>query len=254
LAKQDPATAQNFAALLNKALSAYKGDDPPPRDPVGQLIVSFLNWNATRSQAEDAFTAIMGIMIDVNDLRVSHPHELIEIIGTDYPAAGARIIRLREALNEVYLREHDIHMHSIAGKGKKEQRAYLDTLPGIAPFIAAQVTLLSFGGHAMPVDEKLTALLISEGCLEEGTTPGEAEAFLVRQVKAGDALEAHLALQAWADKRKMPAAADLDSPTTGDADQPIEEAVTSPPVALAKAPAKAAKKKTTKKKTVRKKK
>ncbi len=47
-------------------------------------------------------------------------------------------------------------------------------------------------------------MLINEGCLDEGTTPAEAESYLTRQVKAGDALEAHLALQAWADKTKMP--------------------------------------------------
>lgn len=207
MAKQDPATAKKFAALLKKCLTAYKGEDPPPRDPVAQLIVSFLQWDATRSKAEEAFVALMQEMIDVNDLRVSHPHELVDVIGEDYPNAVLRVIRLRESLHEVYRREHDIQMHSISGKGKKEQRAYLDTLPGITPYIAAHVTLLSFGGHAMPVDDKLCALLIQEGCLDEGTTPEEAESYLVRQIKAGEALEAHLALQAWADKRKMPTGA-----------------------------------------------
>ena len=215
--KQDPATVKQFASLLEKAQSAYQGEDPPPRDPVAQLVVSFLQWNATRQQAEDAFTAIMDSVLDINDLRVSHPHELVELIGEDYPDAGARVIRMREALHEVYLREHDIEMNSISGKGKKEQRAYLDTLPGITPYIAAQVTLLSFGGHAMPVDEKLAALLIEEGCLDAETSPADAEAHLVRQVKAADSLEAHLALQAWADSQQLPEDADLDSPTTGDA-------------------------------------
>jgi endonuclease III len=226
LPKQDPATVKKFTALLKKVKSAYKGEDPPPRDPVAQLVVSFLQWNATRKQAEDAFTALMDQMIDVNDLRVSHPHELVAIIGEDYPDAGARVIRLREALHEVYVREHDIQMNSIAGKGKKEQRAYLDTLPGITPYIAAEVTLLSFGGHAMPVDEKLAALLIGEGCLDEDTEPAEAESHLARQVKAGDALEAHLALQSWADRRKLPAAADLESPTTNDALEAAEAVAT----------------------------
>ena len=196
MAKQDPATAKKFAALLKKCLSAYKGEDPPPRDPVAQLIVSFMQWDATRKQAEDAFVAIMEDMIDVNDLRVSHPHELVAVVGEDYPNGTIRMIRLRESLHEVYAREHDIQMHSIAGKGKKEQRAYLDSLPGIAPFVAAQVTLLSFGGHAMPIDDKLLALLIGEGCLDEGTSIEDAESYLLRQIKAGDALEAHLALPA----------------------------------------------------------
>ena len=102
----------------------------------------------------------------------------------------------------MYLREHDVQMHSIDGKGKKEQRAYLDSLYGMTPFAAAQVTLLSFGGHAMPVDEKLVMMLEREGALPENLDAAAAESFLLRQIKAGDALEAHLALQAWVDKSR----------------------------------------------------
>lgn len=260
MAKQDPATAKKFAALLKKCVTAYKGEDPPPRDPVAQLIVSFMQWDATRNQAEDAFVALMDDMIDVNDLRVSHPHELVALVGEDYPNATTRMIRLRESLHEVYAREHDIQMHSVSGKGKKEQRAYLDSLPGIAPFIAAQVTLLSFGGHAMPVDDKLLALLIQEGCLDEGTSVEEAESYLVRQIKAGEALEAHLALQAWADKRKMPAAkvpgkapaktTAKPTKTTNAAKAPAKKVTKTTKSAPKK---KAAKKKTTKKKVAKKK-
>ncbi|MEO1236132.1 MAG: hypothetical protein AAFX76_05020 [Planctomycetota bacterium] len=233
MAKQSPATAKKFAALLKKALSTHSGaEDPPPRDPVAQLVVGFLQWNATQAQAEDAFAALMAAMIDINDLRVSHPHELVEVLGEDYPDAAERVIRMRESLNAMYLREHDIHMHSVAGKGKKEQRAYLDGLDGIPPYVAAQVTLLSFGGHAVPVDDKLCALLIDAGCLDEGTTPADAESYLVRQIKAGDALEAHAALQAWADGQPDPR---------------------SVPTAKPKKTTKAAKKKTTKKKVTKKK-
>ncbi|MEM9915977.1 MAG: hypothetical protein AAF911_13545 [Planctomycetota bacterium] len=246
MAKQDPATAKKFAALLKKCLSAYKGEDPPPRDPVAQLIVSFMQWDATRKQAEDAFVALMEEMIDVNDLRVSHPHELVAVVGEDYPNGTIRMIRLRESLHEVYAREHDIQMHSIAGKGKKEQRAYLDSLPGIAPFVAAQVTLLSFGGHAMPIDDKLLALLIGEGCLDEGTSVEDAESYLLRQIKAGDALEAHLALQAWADKRKSPTAKSAPKTTKKTTKAPAKKAP-------AKKVSKSTKKKTTKKKTTKKK-
>ena len=199
MAKQDPATATKFDALLKKCLAAWDGEEAPPRDPVAQFIVGMLQWNATRDDADDAFAALMDAYIDTNDLRVSHPHELVELLGDDYPEAAQRVLRLKQALDMVYRREHDIHMNSIAGKSKKEQRLYLDTLPGVPPFVAAQTTLLAFGGHAMPVDDKLCALLINEGCLDEGTNVVEAEAYLVRLVKAGDAVDAHLALQAWAD-------------------------------------------------------
>jgi endonuclease III len=232
LAKQDPAAQKKFDALLKMCLSAAKEEEPPPRDPVAQLIVGFLQWNATRAQAEDAFVAMMDAYIDTNDLRVSHPHELASFLGDDYPLTTERILRLREALLDVYTREHDIHMNSIAGKGKKEQRNYLDTLDGTPPYVAALVTLLSFGGHAMPVDDKLCSLLIAEGCLDPGTTPQEAESYLQRQIKAGDAMAAHCAMQEWADQQ----------------DDPGEAATSAKPSTKPTKKSKSSKKKTTRKK------
>ncbi|MEE9404787.1 MAG: hypothetical protein V3V20_07835 [Algisphaera sp.] len=200
--KKAEAAGKKFTALLKKALAAYKGEEPPPRDPVAQLVVAFLQWRSTHRAAEDAFTALMAELIDINDLRASYPHELVAMIGEDYPDATERVIRLKQALHGVYLREHGNEMKSIEGKGKKDQRAYLDTLYGVPQYAAAQVTLLSFGGHAMPVDEKLIMLLEREGALPESLDAAGAEAFLLRQVKAGDAIDAHLALQSWADKSR----------------------------------------------------
>lgn len=202
MSKEADAAGKKFTALLKKAVAAYRGEDPPPRDPVAQLVVGFLQWRSTRRAADDAFVALMNTLIDINDMRASHAHELVDLIGDDYPDATERIIRLKQSLHGVYLREHDVQMHSIAGKGKKEQRAYLDSLYGMTPFAAAQVTLLSFGGHALPVDEKLVMLLEREDALPPNLNAAAAESFLLRQIKAGDALEAHLALQAWADKSR----------------------------------------------------
>lgn len=199
--KQDSQHAKHLAALLKRLKSQYSPEEPPPRDPTLQMVVSFLQWQASRKQAEKALERIMAVMVDVNDLRVSLEHEVLDALGEDYPLARERIARLREALNEVYVREHAVEMRSIAGKGKKEQRNYLDTLPGMVPYVAAEVMLLSFGGHAAPVDHKLVGLLVKEDVLEPGTEPDAAEGSLQRMIKADDGLQAHLLLQAWSDDK-----------------------------------------------------
>ncbi|MEM9415805.1 MAG: hypothetical protein AAGA29_10060, partial [Planctomycetota bacterium] len=206
MAKTDTKHLKALNALLKKARSAWKGEEPPPLDPITQLVVGFLTWNATSKQAEGAFDKIMSQVVDLNELRVSLNFEIVDLIGVRYPQAEERAIRMRQAMNEVFEREHDWRMHSVKSKGKREQREYLDTLPGIPAYVAAQVALLCFGAHALPVDDKLAALLIAEGVAEAGTTPSDIESWLLRQIKAGDALDAHLALQHWADGKKMPAA------------------------------------------------
>lgn len=202
--KQDSNEAKQLAALLKRLSSKYKPETPPACDPVMQMVVGFMQWNTTHEQADQAVDRLMAEVVDVNDLRVSLEYELLASLGEDYPQSHERVARMREALNEIYVREHAMEMRSIASKGKKDQRHYLDTLPGMTPYVAALVMLLSFGGHAVAVDEKLAAMLAEEGVLEAGTTPEEAEAKLQRMIKADDSVETHLLLQAWADDSPMP--------------------------------------------------
>lgn len=200
--KQDTSQGKKLAALLKRLDSSYKPEDPPPRDPTLQLVAAFLQWEGTRKQAEEAVGRLMSEMVDVNDLRVSFDQEILALLGDDYPLAEQRVARMREALNEIYVREHATEMRSIAEKGKKEQRAYLDSLPGMVPYVAAEVTLLAFGGHAMPVDQKLIERLAEEEIIDaDAQDPQYVENVLLRLVRAEEALHTHLLLQAWADER-----------------------------------------------------
>ncbi|MEM0913926.1 MAG: hypothetical protein AAGK09_04875 [Planctomycetota bacterium] len=256
---------KSLTALLKSARQKRKNlEEPPPRDGTTQLAVSFFQRQATRDQAEQALGRVLAVMVDINELRVSHPAEIIEVVGEDYPMIHERVPRMRDALNEVFRREHGIDMASLEGKSKKDQRAYLETLPGAPAYVVSQTMLLAFGGHAVPVDEKLLSLLVREGVLEEGLSCDEAEASLMKHVKSADALDTHVVLQAWADGLKMPEPAMAAAAATtsvaltsasGAADDSDAEAAEAAPPAKAakstkkKAPAKKApaKKPTTKK-------
>ena len=192
-----------FATVLKKAQSAWSGEEADEIEPIAELVFSFLMWNATAKQADTAFGKIMAQVVDLNELRVSLTNEIIDMIGVRYPDANHRVIRMLQSMMEIFDREHDYKMGSLPARSKREQREYLDTLPGMTPFVAARVSLLSFGAHAMPVDDRLLTLLIKAGVFEPETTPADAESWLIRQVKAGDAMEAYLALQEWADGQRV---------------------------------------------------
>jgi len=210
--KHEPAQIKKLNALIRRLKARHKNLEAPAYEPTTQLVIAFLQADASRRKAEQAYDALMEHMVDNNELRVSHTREIVEVIGETYPRAHWRVERMLESLNEVYLREHDHKMKKAASLTKKEQRHYLDTLPGITPYVSASVMLLCFGGHAIPVDNKLVALLAREGAINEDLTPGQVEAMLLRQFKAGDpSVEAHLLLQAWSDGCKTPASV-LDAP------------------------------------------
>lgn len=267
MAKSDTKKQEKaFAAVLKKARSASSGEEADEMEPISELVFSFLIWNATVRQADTAFGKIMAQVVDLNELRVSHAHEVIDLIGVRYPDAHHRVIRLLQSMMEVFEREHDYKMTSLGARSKREQREYLDTLPGIPPFVAARVALLAFGAHAMPVDDRLLTLLVKAGVFEPDTTPAEAESWLTRQIKAGDSQEAYLALQEWADGQRVTIPAPPKQAPVKKAPAKKEPAKpAAKKVPAKKAPAKsaakkvtkkkapAAKKKTTKKKTTKKK-
>lgn len=195
--KDEAAYARKFTALYRK-IKAH-AEPQEPGDAVTQMIIAFLMWEAGRKQAENAYKRLMTVMVDNNDLRVSRASELKDLIGASYPRLDERIERMRDALQEVYLREHAVVTYSLEHKSKKEVRQYFDTLAGMTPYVAAQVCLVAFGAHAMPVDEKLMNLLKQQGVIDPDATVTEVESFLERHFKAGEALEAHTRLQAWVD-------------------------------------------------------
>jgi endonuclease III len=213
--KNEATFAKKFGALLKKIKSQHggaakagapsggggeaEGSPAAPREAVTQLVVAFLEWNASRKQAADAHKRLMAVMVDNNDLRVSHPHEIVAVIGERYPRAEERAARLHESLQEIYIREHAVSLDDLAEKPKKAVRQYLETLPGITPYVAAQVALASFQAHAVPVDDHLAELLREEEVVDPEASVEDVAAFLERQIDAGEALEAHHALYAWVD-------------------------------------------------------
>ncbi len=251
--KHEPAQIKKLNSLMKKLKSRHKNLEAPGYAPTTQLIISFLQADASRRKAEQAYDALMENMVDNNELRVSHTREIVEVLTDTYPRVYWRVERLRESLNEVYRREHDMKMTKAAAMNKKEQRQYLDTLPGVTPYAAASVMLLSFGGHAIPIDDKLATLLAREGAVDEGLSPAEIEALLLRHFKAGDpSIEAHLLLQAWSDSCKTPASVlEAPEPSTFGVDAEREDQKREPAKAPSKkkkkAPAATATVKTTKK-------
>jgi hypothetical protein len=67
-------------------------------------------------------------------------------------------------------------------------------------YVSATVTLLSFGGHAIPLDDRLYRKLIEDGIIEASATFEEAQSFLEHHIRFEDAIEAHQRLRAYADR------------------------------------------------------
>lgn len=201
-----------LTAVLNRLLKEHTPSARMPEaaleriEPACALLVySFLLWESTPEQAAAGLERLGESIIDLNDLRVAMPTEIVETAGMRDSRAHERAERLRATLNDIYCREHVVTLARLETVSKREVRDYLDGLEGMPPFVAARMTLLGFGGHAVPLDARLQQLLTSEGVFQAGIPLEQAEHWLERQIRATDAEEIALLLEGWRDKGHHPA-------------------------------------------------
>lgn len=203
----DPAA--NLQALLERI--AIPAEDFAPRpefelspgetmaDPVCQeLVWAYLLWEAGEKRARALAGKLCEAFVDLNEFRVCLPSELASFFGSTYPKAAERADRMRATLNDIYNRQHTVTLEALGEMNKRDARAYLDSLEGIPPYVAARTFLIGLGGHAFPLDERLMKVLTSEDALAEAGDVTTASNWLERQVRSGDAAPALYALEAYA--------------------------------------------------------
>ena len=170
---------------------------------IGEVIYAHLLWNATTKQATAAYKKMISASVDMNDLRMNHVFEMVELIGVSYPQAEDRAKRLKTVLNAIYKREHNVSLDSLEGAGKRDIREYFETLSGITPFVCNRVISLNFDVSAVPVDERTLDALVTNGIVHEDADVADTAAWLGRQIKATEVLAVHAGLQSWVEQQPV---------------------------------------------------
>lgn len=191
--------AKALNSLLRKIRADYQPHEHVPRGLVEEFVYSFLLWDSSHAKAELAYKRMSHAMVDLNELRVARPPEIIALLGKQYPRAEERAQRLRASLNELYIREYQVTLEQCRPMNKREARQYIETLEGTPPFVAARLILLALDGHAVPIDERTLSKLQNVGVIEPGLDVLKAEGIFERHVKSTDAAATHALLQAWSE-------------------------------------------------------
>jgi endonuclease III len=182
---------------IKKLLSGMKKVKPSdePRDRIELLVLAALQENATLAKAQRALSTFRKEFVDLNELRVAQPSELVELLGMRYPGTRQAAERVGKTLNAVFYHANDLTVEFMETLGKRDLRKLMGKL-GFTPYITA-IMLLEFGGHAIPVDQDLVDALEIDGMIEPGSTVAQVEGFLESHIAHKDALSAHAALRAF---------------------------------------------------------
>ena len=210
---------QVLAALLGECGKRFVPSvTAPPHKPdevdpaIHLLLYSFMLWESTPTLAAESLARLYDSFVDLNELRVAFAQEIAESFEQTDVYTAERAERVRATLNDIYAREHAISIDHLAEAPKREVRDYLESLEGMTGFVAARVTLLCFGGHAIPVDALLAGKLCKAGVIAPSVSPGKAGRWLERHIRAGQAHQAVLLMDAW---REGPEPAATEPVSTG---------------------------------------
>lgn len=171
---------------LARLIKAAPAKRPEPRDPIGQLVRAFLEYDCDDARTEVAEKKILAAMVDFNELRVTPAIELSALLGVRYPFAESRCSALHRTMQSIFDREHQMRLDRLNEMKKPEVRPYLQSLGGITPYVEAVLAVACFGVAAAPVDTKLLLWLISKDALPEGTDIRMAQQLIEKHLKVAE--------------------------------------------------------------------
>lgn len=166
---------------------------------VQQLVYSLLLWEASSTQARGALKRVREELVDLNELRVCAIDDLAHVLGDRYPLARERAMRIRSVFADIVAHFHAPTIDPVLAMPKRESRQFLEGLHGMPWFASQRVSLLAMGTHALPVDDRLLALLIDAKVLGPETDGHHAASWLEHNVPADDGPMTAMLLQAWSD-------------------------------------------------------
>ena len=187
--KQAAEYAKRINRLFNTLRRQHGKVEPPTElNPIEQLILAILARNTSDAKAQLAYHRLRENMVDNNELRVTPPGELAEVLGHELPDPVNKAKALLDALNAVYDRQNAMDLSFLKGMSVRDARDCLRSLTGVDEFAAARVVLLSLGGHAIPVDEHTAYVLRKEDLVGAEATIEEIQAFLERHIHATEGI------------------------------------------------------------------
>jgi endonuclease-3 len=195
---------------MRLALRRRYGDPPRPAvtHPVEHALRVILAEETTAQEAEKALARIREHFVDLNDLRVSRPREIREVLGQDFPRSSHKARVIPRLLDQVFKQHNSMVWDFIEAMGKVQTRAYFGKLEDVRPFVAAVIARDCAGAHAFPVDGDVARVLSRIGVVDlADQSEAEMQAFLERAVKANRAYELH-----WLVKRLGEALCLVESP------------------------------------------
>ncbi len=141
-------TIDHTLGILKKK---YPPGELPQRTVIQHFIYGIIREGTTSDIADQSFNSLIAAFIDWNELRVSTPSELVEVMP-GLPEGSTKARRIIGVLQEWFELTYSFDMEEVAKKGIKEGAKKLQRLKEANDFAIAWVMQRAWEGHAVPLD------------------------------------------------------------------------------------------------------
>ncbi len=153
--------------ILEKQLGRRRRRRPP--DPLETLLVSVLAGDGNDLLAAEILEKLRGLMVDWNELRVTTPHEIEELIAP-LPDAAEKALILRDILHKLFVEKHTLNLSHFARYGKERLDKELEAFGGLTPAMKARMMLRAFDINVLPMTADIERIVKRLGLVDSYLT------------------------------------------------------------------------------------
>lgn len=195
--------AQEYARRFKRLMARLRreggaGHATAPEDPMDLFLEAIFSNFVSEARAHSAVVRLRSSMVDLNELRVTPPSELVEVIGDDFPNRHAAVEAIIRGLNAIYNKTHSVDLTFLRKHARKRAESFINSLDSVSPYTKALVNMRCFGGTTFPVDHSIFALLKKEQCIPEDATVEQAQKLLASCCKVSELHTSFLLLKRYA--------------------------------------------------------
>ena len=183
---------------LHRALKA-KGDRVRPlsfEDPIDSLVYGIVAEKASTSRTKTVSKQFSRHFVDLNDLRVARPEEIVEVFGKDSAEVRQVAQTLVRVLGAIFEKQNDLTLEPLKKLGKRQAKQELEGLDGVTHFAVNLTMLTALQGHTIPLTQKMIAYLKMHELVCPDADDHDIEGFLTKQISAKDGYDFYAQLRA----------------------------------------------------------
>lgn len=170
--------APNKQRMLTKLLSVlsknYKPQLPDDLTVLDHIILGVVQEGMPFSRSVETFRELTKTFHDFNELRVSHVDEIAHSLDKDVTDRAGKARRIVQVLQFVFETTYSYDLEQMRRKPLKQAQKQISKIAGVTPFVVNAVVQRSLGGHALPIDQTMSEILLTLEIADPPTSDDQA--------------------------------------------------------------------------------